>query len=603
MSFDEGMVFAVLAAVLVGFVTGRVRYDIVAVLALLALAATGVVPAADAFDGFGNPAVITVAAVLVISRGFSNAGLVEALAGFLGRTGSRPFVQVLALSSVAMAASAFMNNVAALAILLPVAVKLAQRTGTRISQLLMPLSFASLLGGMLTLIGTPPNIIVADYRRQATGAAFEMFDFTKVAIVLAPAALLLLALGSRYLIPQRTGRADTAALFEIDQYVAEATVGEQAKLTGKTVSDLEEASEGVVSVVGIAREERQTFVPTLYDILRPGDVVMLKGSPEAMTALAAAQGLKLVDKQTQQKERAAVKEQQGVAAAPGDEAHTTHEVVVTPSSRLAGWSARTLGLRRQYGITVLAVARQGYRFKERIATAPFMAGDILLVSGPTVNVGETFSTLGLLPLAGRELGFGRPRRLLLSAVIFGTAIGLAVSGVLSIQITLVGAAVGMTLAGLIPVRELYNSIEWPVIVLLGAMIPVGVALESAGGTARISGWMVTLTEGAHPAVAVAVVLVVAMFLSDIVNNAAAAVVMAPIAIAVAAGLGISPDPLLIAIAIGASCAFLTPIGHQANTLVLGPGGYRFGDYWRLGLPLEILVVAIAVPMILLVWPP
>jgi di/tricarboxylate transporter len=586
----QTIVFTILGLTLALFITGRLRHDAVSLVALLVAVFAGVVAPEDAFSGFGHPAVITVAAVLVISRGLLNAGLVDVIAQRVVKVGDNVTLQIAALAGLAAAASAFMNNVGALALLLPVALRMARSSGTPPSRLLMPLAFGSLLGGMTTLIGTPPNIIIATARGAHLGTPFRMFDFTPVGAVVAVAGLAFIALVGWRLLPVRKGQASREDLFEIEEYIAEVVVPKDSGLAGKMVRDLEAATEAEVMIVGLVRGERKQPAPSPWEPLREGDVLIVEADPEALQQFVDDTKLELAGTDKVSRE------------ALGSDQIGLVEAVVAPDSPIAGRTARSLDLRWRHGLNLLAIARGGARLKSRVGRTRFEPGDVLLMQGDLEHIHESLPALGCLPLAERGLRLGQPRRILLSMAIFGTAIGLAALGALPVQIAFTAAAVLLVLSQTIPLREVYQAVDWPVIVLLGALIPVGGALERTGGAESLATALLSLAASLPPAATLAILLVGTMFLSDLVNNAAAAVLMAPIAISVANGLGASPDPFLMAVAIGASCAFLTPIGHQSNTLVLGPGGYRFGDYWRLGLPLEIVIAVVAVPLILVVWP-
>ncbi len=587
---DELIVFATLVGTLVLFIHGRWRYDIVALLALLTLAVLRIVPPAEAFSGFGHPAVVTVAAVLVVGRGMFNSGVVDAIAGAMLRLSTRPTVQVSVMGAIITGCSAFMNNIGALAIFMPVALQMSRKSERSPYYLLMPLAFGSLLGGMITLIGTPPNIIIASYREQATGEAFGMFDFAPVGIGVAIAGGAFISLIGWRFIPKRKGQASREELFEIENYLTEVRVTEKPSVAGMPLGKIRVFSENNVLVLAIVRGENRLSTPSNLEVIRPGDVLIVEADSESLKALVDTDDFELVaDREV------------GLEMMEDEETRII-EAVITPSSIMQGRTARGLNLRWRSEVVLLAVARQGRRLRARLGDIRLKAGDVLLLRGREEALMGAAGELGYLPLAERRLRLGKPRRIALSVGLFGAAILSAAFGVIPVQIAFPVAAVAMVLVGLLSLREVYESIEWPIIVLLGAMIPVGHALETTGGAQRIAEWIVTLSDVVPPAAVLAVVLIATMFLSDLVNNAAAAVLMAPIALAVAAGLDASPDPFLMSVAIGASCAFLTPIGHQANALVMGPGGYRFGDYWRLGLPLEIIVVVVAVPLLLWAWP-
>jgi di/tricarboxylate transporter len=587
---DQLIVFGTLILALVLFISGRWRYDVVALLALLTVVVGGVIPADQAFFGFGHPAVITVAAVLVVSRGLFNSGVIDLIARRLADVGDRPGFQVAALTALVAILSSFMNNIGALALLMPVAIRMARKSNHSPSLLLMPLAFGSLLGGLTTLIGTPPNIIVATFRARNGLEPFRMFDFTPVGLGVAVAGILFITLIGWRLVPHRKGRASPEELFQIENYMTEVRVTEESQLAGQPLRRISEAADVEAIVVALLRGDERVPAPSSFEILQPGDVLLVEADSESLKTLTSTLRLELVGSQ-----------QLGEKALQSDEVGIL-EAVVRPDSPMVGETVRSLDLRWRYGVNLLAVARHGSRVQARLSRLRFRPGDVVLLQGPTGTLPETAAALGALPLAERRLSLGRPRRLFLALAVFGAALLAAATGLLPVQVAFVAAAVVMVLTGLLSLPDAYDSIDWPIIILLGAMIPVGQALEVSGGADMIARQVVALSEQVSPVMTLGLVLVGTMFLSDLVNNAAAAVLMAPISVHIAEGIGASPDPFLMCVAIGASCAFLTPIGHQSNTLVMGPGGYEFGDYWRMGLLLEIIIVATALPLVLWFWP-
>lgn len=590
MTAQQAIAFAILGLTLGMFVWDRWRYDIVAMGALLAVTLTGLAPTGDAFKGFAHPAVITVAAVLVISRGLQNAGLVELVVKAIGPLRGRENLQLAAQCIVIAVLSSFMNNVGALALMLPVAMRNAYRDGYPPSKTLMPLAFASLLGGLTTLIGTPPNIIIASFRAQQTGHAFAMFDFTPVGLAVALVGLVFLVFIGWRLLPSGERKSSTGPAFEIEGYITEAEIPEGAKAVGMTVYELEKLADDDVIIAGIIHDDQRRLVPTGYQRLREGDILVLRGDTEALKSMIDGGGLKLVGDQ-----------KFGRDELKSDEIDLV-EAVINPDSILIGRTAKTSRLRTVHGVNLLAVARQGKRIAERIGEVTFHAGDVVLLQGPGNAMADILATLECLPLAERSISIGRQRRLLLAGVIFAIAVAAVITGFVPVQVAFVGAAAGFVVTNIVRPTEVYQTIDWPVIVLLAAMFPVGGALEATGATDLIASWILNFTQGVGPGWVVLILLVSTMFISDVINNNATAVLMAPIAITLADRLHTNSDPFLMAVAIGASCAFLTPIGHQSNTLVMEPGGYRFSDYWRVGLPLEFVIVAVAMPMILWVWP-
>jgi di/tricarboxylate transporter len=592
LTVDQMAVFAILLATLVFFVWGRWRYDLVALAALLLVFIAGLVPTDQVFLGFGHPAVVTVAAVLVISRGLLNAGVIDALSRHLSKVGTRPMPQVAALTAIVIVSSGFMNNVGALALLMPVAIWMSRRSGRSPSLLLMPLAFGSLVGGLITLIGTPPNIIIALFREETGKSAFGMFDFSPVGAGVALAGLLFIALLGWRLTPRREGQSPPEELFEIDSYISEVLIPEDSKFVGQTLfhltSAMEKETEAVV--VDLVRRDRHMPAPSWYEILQAGDILLVEAAPEDLKTLVEDFGVKLAESKTHPK------------ATLGSEDIRLMEAVIAADSPLAGKTAASLHLRHYYGVNLLAIARRGRQLQRQLGQTQLVVGDILLLQGSDASLQAMLKDFKCFPLAERGLQIGRPSKVMLAVGIFAAAMLLSTFNVLPVQIAFVAAAVIMILVGLVPLKDIYESIDWPVIVLLGAMFPMGHALESTGGARLIAEQLLILSGHLPPMGTLAVLLVGTMLLSNVVNNAAAAVLMAPIAITLAEGMAVSVDPLLMTVAVGASCAFLTPVGHQSNALVMAPGGYRFGDYWHLGLPLSLVVTVVAVPLILFFWP-
>ncbi len=591
MLIEQTIVFATLAMVLVLFIWGRWRYDLVALFALLVVTIGGLVPAAEAFSGFGHPAVITVAAVLILSRALFNSGMVDYIVRLMSQAGENPITQLAMLVTAVTVCSGFMNNIGALALFMPVAIRMARKNSVSPSLFLMPLAFGSLLGGLVTQVGTPPNIIISIFREDtAAGMPFRMFDFAPVGAGIALAGVLFILLVGWRLLPKRRGQVSREELFEIDDYITAVHVPKKSTLTGKRMRDLEDATDGDITVVGHERDGQKYPAPSRQRTFMEGDTLIIRANAEDLQELLDATGLKLAES-----------DKTGEEELSSDEI-TVLEATITRNSVMEGRTAKTLNLRSRYGVNLIGLARQGGRLRSNPDNVQFQVGDVLLLQGSAEILQEVLPSLGLLPLVERGLRVGQPPRVILGVAIFAAALVLAATGTLQIQVAFTAAALVMVLAGFLSLREIYASVDWPVIVLLGAMIPVSQALETTGGARLIAESILNISGNAAPWVTLTVILVGTMFLSDLVNNAAAAVLMAPIAISVSAGLGASADPFLMSVAVGASCAFLTPIGHQSNTLVMGPGGYKFSDYWRMGLPLEIIIVLAGVPLIMYVWP-
>ncbi|MEX0988505.1 MAG: SLC13 family permease [Bacteroidales bacterium] len=587
---DHHLVFGVLILALLLFAWGRIRHDFVALISLCILLIFGVVDPEEAFTGFGHPAVITVAAVLVIGKALEFSGMVDLLGKWVMKLGKNLLLQIFTLSVIVAVASAFMNNVGALAIMMPVVIHMARKSGNPPSYILMPIAFASLLGGMTTLIGTPPNIIIATFRGDEVGEPFGMFAFSPVGFGVAIAGIAFITLAGWRLIPRRTAKKSDKELFDIDDYITEVEVVKDSKIKDKRISEIASVSKTDVQILGLVRDEKRMHAPDPEETLQLKDIIIIETDAEELKTFIKDTGVKLVGGKKFRKD------------AEGSDKIAISEAIVMSDSSLLGNTAASLRMRSHFGINLLAVARRERKIRHRLDHVVFQVGDVLLLQGREHLMSDTITSMGCLPLVRRGLRLGYKTKIPLALGIFLAAIVLVVAGLLPVQVAFTMAAIAMILTRVLPVKEFYRSIDWPVIVLLGAMIPVGTALETSGGAQLIANVVLNLGNSMQPWAILAIILVVTMFLSDIINNAATVVLMAPVAIGVAKGLGFSVDPFLMAVAVGGSCAFLTPIGHQSNTLVMGPGGYKFTDYWRMGLPLEVIIVAIGVPLIMWVWP-
>jgi di/tricarboxylate transporter len=549
----------------------------------------GVVEGKDAFAGFGHPATLVVALVLVVSAGLVRSGAVFLITRTLVDSARALGGHIALMGAIGGILSAFMNNVAALALLMPVDIQTARKAGRAPGLSLMPLSFATILGGMVTLIGTPPNIIIAAIREEELGAPFKMFDFAPVGGVAAIAGLAFVALVGWRLIPARDTNAGGGP--DISQYIAELTVPEGSKQIGKRLSELDEDAEKAdVAILGLIREGKRRYGRARSTVVKAGDTLVLEAGPDALDEFRAALSLALSDSKREERLTA------------GGEGVDVIEVVVTETARITGKTAQALGLAWRQRTVLMGISREGTSIRDHVRRTVVKPGDILLLLVPKDRGADVTEWLGCLPLEGRGLAVTQDSKVWLAIGLFAAAVALASFGLVYLPVALGCVVVAYVLAKIVPLSELYTHIEWPVVVLLGSMIPLGAALQNAGGTELIAGALVGLTEGLPAWAILTVLMIVTMTLSDVLNNTATTIVAAPVGIQMAQSLGVSPDPFLMAVAIAASSAFLTPIGHKNNTLILGPGGYKFGDYWRIGLPLEVIIVAVSIPAILVFWP-
>ena len=628
MTHDQSLILLILAATVGMFLWGRWRHDMVAAGALLACVLAGLVAPAEAFSGFGHPAVVTVACVLVLSRGLQSSGAVDVLAARVLPAKAGMAASLAALVGLGALLSGFMNNVGAMALLMPVAMQLAGRLSLPPGRVLMPLAFGTILGGMTTMIGTPPNLIVSGFRAQQGTGSFAMFDFTPIGLAVALGGILFIVLLGWRLVPARE-KASTEG-FETGAYVTEVRVLPDSKAAGLLLREIERTLDGAdAQVIGLVRNEVRMNAPQSGRKVLAGDILVIEAEADALPEVLSTLGLKLeeagsssAEDETGQEDKGEKNHGQDKAGekaghkagregedaeaeadrSPQDDEITLMELVVRPEAGLIGRSAKDLLLRTRYGLNLLAVSREGARSKARLRTLKIQAGDLLLMQGPLEALSEFAADSGCVPLARRDLRIPDRGKAWVAGLVMAFAVGAAALGLLPAAISFALGVLASMALRTVPLRAVYESIDWSVIVLLGALIPVAGAMESTGSANLIARALLEGVARGDAIVGLTLVMVVTMFLSDLMNNAATAAVMCPIAIGTAAALGASADPFLMAVAIGASCAFLTPIGHQNNTLILGPGGFRFGDYWRLGLPLELLVVAIAIPLLMLFWP-
>ena len=576
MTHQQITILAILAGTLVMFLWGRWRHDMVAVGALLACVATGLVPGGEAFLGFGHPAVVTVACILVLSGTLQTSGAVDVLARVALPKERGPVVTTAAL-------------------------QLAEPQKVPPGRVLMPLAFGSILGGMTTLIGTPPNLIVSGFRAAEVGQGFTMFAFTPVGAAVAAVGVVFVVVFDRWLVPERTGAG--AEGFETGAYLTEAHVTKDAKAAGLSLAAINKAlEEADAQVIGLIRDERRIPAPSPHREVRAGDILVIEAEPESLASALSSLGLTLEEAVPEpDKEKAPVAGNRE-AIQSGDV--VLAELAVLPGAALSGRSATDIRLRDRFGINLLAVSRQGHRSTSRLRVTPLAAGDVLLMQGTAEALGAFGSQFGCVPLAQRDLRIPDKRQAIMASGVLVASVAAAAFGLVTASVAFAGGVLAAMALRLVSPRRVYELVDWPVVVLLGALIPVAGAMATTGAADLLARLLLDGLAQGHPVVALVLVLVlvVTMTLSDFMNNAATAAVMCPVAIQAAERLGSSADPFLMAVAVGASCAFLTPIGHQNNTLILGPGGFRFGDFWRLGLPLELVVIATAVPMILLVWP-
>lgn len=596
MSQDQILILILIFIAFVMFIWEKWRYDFVALGCLLGGVFIGVVTPETAFSGFGHPAVITVAAVLILSKGLAENGVTDLIAQALQPFNKNFMLYLSSLCFTAMVLSAFMNNVGALALLMPVAISSAMKADRSPSYVLMPLAFSSILGGLCTLIGTPPNIIIASFRQKSLGETFHMFDFTPVGFVVATCGILFICLvGWRFLPKSRTSKKPLEDLLDIDTYVTEITVKTAAPIIGvKHYDMLAKAKKSDIEILGLIRHNQRYVVVPKNQIYKAGDIIIVEADPNNLNDFCNTHGCEVIGSEDAAKKKTEKEKT--------DDSNELIEVVIGANSTITDKQVDDIAFNRRYGINLMGVSRQGHPYKGRLKTFILKTGDVLLLKGNSERLSAAISNFSLLPLAERPLRLTGTRNLYHAITIFAGAVLLTAFKITTAPIAMSLGALAMVLTKTLDIRDFYNSIEWPIIVLLGAMIPITMAFESTGAAARVVTILIEYSPDLSDVTYLIAILVITMFLTDVMNNAATSIIMAPIAISLSQNLELNPDSFLMAVAIGASSSFLTPIGHQNNALILGPGGYKFSDYWRMGLPLEILIVTVAVPMILMVWP-
>ncbi|KKX30566.1 SLC13 family permease [Rhizobium sp. LC145] len=588
MTTDQIFAFAVIAAMMAVFIWDRFRYDVVACCALVLAVVLGVVPFDKAFSGFSDDIVIIVGSALIVSAGVARSGVVDtAIKKFFPNLNSVR-TQLALLMIVVAVLSAFIKNIGALAIMMPVAFQFSRRSGVSPSLYLMPMAFSALLGGLMTQIGTSPNIVVSRLREEMTGTSFTMFDFTPMGALLTIVGVTFL-LFFHWLVPSRTKQNTSIEdVMEIANYTSEVTVTAQSSVVEKPVSALLKLGDGEVIATAVLRgTTRMSPFPDLT--LKEGDVVLLEGSSAALDRTVSSGRLKLSGKPLT--ERGQV--QADIISV---------EAIISQESSLKGLSARELALSYTRGVNLLAISRRGERLTERLGSITLMAGDILVLQGNRRNLTAVLQDFSLLPLAQREVLLGTRRRAFIPLVILALAMAATAVGIAPVSVAFFVAALGMLVFRAIPLADIYKSIDGPILVMLAALIPVSDSLRTTGGSELIAGWLGNAAASLPAWGALGLILVTTMAVTPFLNNAATVLVMGPIAASFATNLGFKPEAFLMAVAIGAGCDFLTPVGHQCNTLVFGPGGYRFSDYPRLGLPLSFIIVLVSVPALLYVWP-
>lgn len=589
------IVFVVIVFTLILFIDGRLRYDFVALLGLITLTLTRVIPPEVAFVGYSHPAIITVASVLVISSALIKTGVIDNLVRLINKGKNTVTTKIISLMVITALLSAFINNTGALALILPIALTISKDNKIAPYQLLMPVAFASLLGGMITGIGTPPNLIVSTYRIQAGYEAFPFFSYAPVGIVLTILGILFTAFIGWRLIPKRDSK-NVGELFNIEGYLFELIVTDNYKLAGKTLREFYKEFKIEMNVLSIIRSSHKIIAPRANEQLLIGDIIIIKALSTDLADLIKKTGLKLKTIKTDVLTSEPHLKADQVALV---------EVVLREDSVLIGRTAFETNLRNRYNVNLVAVSRKGVSSVERLKTFRFQSGDVLLIQVPESILQDTYSKLRCLPLAGRgvDLNIDKPKKnQIITLGIFLVSITATTLGLVPVQIAFSFAAVLLVLTKMLTPREFYEAIEWPTVIMLGSLFALGNGLTISGASDTIANGLMKLSFAFTPSMMLVLLMIMTMAITNLISSSATAVLMGPIALSLAASMGVSPDPFLMSVSVAASSAFLTPIGHQSNLLVMGPGGYKFKDYWRLGLPLSLITLLIGAPLILYVWP-
>lgn len=593
------VLFGVLGIMFALFVVNKIRFDLVALGGLVILVLLGVIPTENILAGFSNPAILTIISIFIFSAGLVRSGLIDAISRkVLGASGN-PIIELFLLMALTATISGFINNVAAVSLMIPIAVKVARTHKRSLGLFLMPLAFASLLGGLATSIGTTPNIIIASMREETLGTPFSFFDFAPVGYSLAAIGIIFLGLIGWRLIPPRREKTLSDELFDVKDYLTEVKIKDSSKWIGKELHSLQEVGGYNLSVIGIIRESANSDnyeevsperidQPSRYERLKAGDILLLQADSETLETILDSTDLELLGSKAISKEDL------------GSDSIETMEVVVEAQAPIVGQSMKSLGF-RAYGINLLALARENKRIYERLADVVFQPGDVLLLRGKTETLFDTVARFGALPLRKRDLRIGTPKRIAFATTVFLAAIGLSVIGIIPVPLVFLLAAGAMIFTRLLPVTEIYDSINWPVVVLLGSMLTISKAFEDTGAAETIADFVVSQADILTPSVAIAGILTFSMLLSNAVDSSVVAVILAPVAILLAQSMGVSIDPFLMATAVGCSTAFLTPIGGKSSTLVMSPAGYHFGDYTKVGSFLSLLVLIFGYILILTFW--
>jgi di/tricarboxylate transporter len=594
MSFDQILVLVILAAAIVLFVSDRLRVDLVALLVLLALIITGLLSPEAAFAGFASPAVITVWAVFIISGAMFQSGVADMLARQMLRlAGGNPTRLLIVIMITAGIMSAFMNNIGAVAILLPAVMAIGRSERIAPSKLLMPLAFAALLGGNMTLIGTPPNILATTILQEYGGLEpFRFFDFLPMGLIVMAAGIIYMVVAGRHLLPERQSGDELVDAYPVRDFVTELRVGESSPLVGRTVKESRFGEQFGLNILRVRPEAGESDSPMTERPLQAGDVLLIEGQPQNMLTVARAQGLQLVKEWRSQEWHPSL----------ATEGMQLVELSLAPQSSLTGQTLKEMGFRARFGLSVLAIRHNGQSILDHLADVPVAFGDALLVQGPPNQLNLLRKDSNFLVLETPPIEMRRTEKAAVALIILFAVLLTATVGWLNIATTMVLGAVLMILAGVLTMDEAYRAIDWQSVFLIAGMLPLGIAMEETGTARLLADQLVNLIGGWGPIAVLGGVFILTALLTEVISNAAAAVLMVPIAIDAAFGLNVAPEPFVMATVLAASTSFLMPVGHQVNVIIYGPGGYRFSDYTRVGIWLNLIILGLVVTVLPLIWP-
>jgi di/tricarboxylate transporter len=585
------VVLILLVAVGVLLATERLREDLVALLALATLVLLRVLTPAEALSGFSNPATVAVACMFLLSAGLKSSGIVQFVGDRVVKSGPHsPSVLMLLVALVVGPISAFINNTAAVAVLLPVALRASHASGISPSRILMPVSFFAMLGGMCTLIGTSTNILVSSLAVQAGIEPFGMFEFTRLGLILFGAGAVYLFVFGRHLLPERIQPESLTEGYHLNRYLSEVMVLPGSSLLGKTLREAQLGERYDLEVLALIRANGRRLGPAEVDRLEEDDLLLVKAPAAALVQLRDRAGIGI--KPGRHPDDADLRSAESVLV----------EAVVSPNSPLEGRTLKGVDFRHRYGATALAIRRHGEDIREKIGKVRLRLGDELLILAPRQNLDRLKQETDFVILQELDVPVLKPAVALTSSLIVAGVVLTAAFGLYTIAEAALVGSVLMVLTGCLPIRKIYQEIDWRVIFLIAGLVPMGIALQTSGAADSAVQGLMWLMGDLGPTAVLGAFFFMAFALTGFMSNTATAALLVPLAITFARTLEVDPKPFLMALAFAASAAFYTPIGYQTNLLVYGPGGYRFTDFVKVGGPLNIVVWILATLLIPVLFP-